>query len=71
MDENSKDSPSDKPNFGIRRISKIGYAKTLSEDEKGKSNDLYYCYTGPKIVKVDFTIHTTFLLFCKFRLMLS
>jgi hypothetical protein len=71
MDENSKDSPSDKPNFGIRRISKLVFSKGLSEDEKKKSNDLYYCFSGPKIVKVEFTIHTTFLLFCKFRLMLS
>lgn len=68
MDENNKESPSDKPNLGIKRISKVIYSKPVSEDEKKKNKDLFYCASGPRIAKVVFTIHTTFLLFCKISL---
>lgn len=64
MEGNSKENPSEKPNLGIKRISKLGISKNITDDDKTKKNDLYLCVSGAKVVKVDFTIHTTFLLFC-------
>ena len=70
MEESGSDKVSQKPKYGIKRITKLKFHKDR-EDDLIKSNEMYYCHHGSLIVKVEFTLDSIFLLFCNIDVILG
>jgi hypothetical protein len=66
MEDKAQEIPSEKPNFGIKTLTKIKKPKSIQHHdlEKNALNLVYQCFSGPRIVKAEFTITAIFLLFC-------
>lgn len=58
---------SEKPNFGIKTLTSLKFPKQLQDTDKTSLKDIYNCFYGPRIVKVETTLNNMFILFCKKR----